>query len=254
MTIPASALPTRRSWIKAFVLGSASVLAGGPPGVSRLLADITPSAAPADILPLQLSLYPALSSTGGSVLLQFTTSESVYRPILINRAAGPVFYAMDSACKHNGCIVAPFNTTTQKVRCFCHGSEYDITGRVIKGPALQNLDSYGTSYNASTGVLQVHVPGLGLSVRSVAVQSLQPSGAPRLALNFSGIPYATYRVRYAATPTSATSIIPFATTTAGAASLTSLTLTPATTYSPTLYVDATGTRGFYVIELVLTEY
>jgi hypothetical protein len=36
--------------------------------------------------------------------------------------------------------------------------------------------------------------------------------------------------------------------------LTTLTLTPATGYSPTLYVDATGTRGFYVIELVLTEY
>jgi Rieske Fe-S protein len=254
MATLASASPTRRSWIKSFVLGSVSVVAGGPPGSSRLLADITPGAAPADILPLQIADYPALLATGGSVQLQFTTSESVYRPILINRAQGPVFHALDSACKHNGCIVPRYNSTTQKIRCSCHGSEYDITGRVTRGPALQNLDSYSTAFDSGSGLLQVYVPGLNLSIRSITVQSQQGSGSRRLALGFSGIPYATYRVRHASTPASATSIVPFAITPEGSAGLTALTITPSTTFTPTLYVDATGTSGFYVIELVLTEY
>jgi Rieske Fe-S protein len=253
MTTPSSS-QNRRSWIKTFVLGSASVVAGGLPGTTPLLAEITPGAAPADIIPLPVSQYPALLNAGGSVRVEFTTDQATYRPILINRGTGNAFYAMDSACKHAGCIVQPSDSGLGRVRCLCHGSRYDIAGRVTQGPALEDLTAFNTSYNATTGVLSIHVPGLNLAIRSVAVQSQQVSGAPRLALKLSGFPFASYRVRYAASPSASTTVVPFATTPTGTANQTSIRLTPATTYSPTLYVDATGTRGFYVIELMLTEY
>jgi len=79
MTAPSSP-QNRRTWIKTFVLGSASVVAGGPVGTSALLAEITPGTVPADIIPLPISQYPALLNNGGSVRDEFTTEQATYRP------------------------------------------------------------------------------------------------------------------------------------------------------------------------------
>ena len=48
-------------------------------------------------------------------------------------------HAVSARCTHLGCLVA-WNTAEQSWDCPCHGSRFDIDGRVIQGPAVQPLD------------------------------------------------------------------------------------------------------------------
>ena len=48
-------------------------------------------------------------------------------------------YALSLVCTHLGCTV---NVTPTELVCPCHGSVYDRTGRVLKGPATRPLPRY----------------------------------------------------------------------------------------------------------------
>jgi glycine/D-amino acid oxidase-like deaminating enzyme/nitrite reductase/ring-hydroxylating ferredoxin subunit len=50
-----------------------------------------------------------------------------------------VVHAVSPVCTHLGCQVQ-FNTAETSWDCPCHGSRYDIDGRVIHGPAVRDLD------------------------------------------------------------------------------------------------------------------
>lgn len=41
-------------------------------------------------------------------------------------------------CTHLGCRIKDFRN--DKLVCPCHGSEYDLTGSPVKGPAFRNLE------------------------------------------------------------------------------------------------------------------
>jgi len=47
-------------------------------------------------------------------------------------------YAINAVCTHLGCVV-PWNRAQLKYMCPCHGSQYDGTGKVIRGPAPLSL-------------------------------------------------------------------------------------------------------------------
>merc|ERR1719152_1016721 len=56
-------------------------------------------------------------------------------------------YAINAVCTHLGCVV-PWNRAANKYMRPCHGSQYDFTGKVIRGPAplslaLAHLDDVG---------------------------------------------------------------------------------------------------------------
>merc|ERR1719181_2048811 len=58
---------------------------------------------------------------------------------LIVNADGKVRdYAINAVCTHLGCVV-PWNRAQNKYMCPCHGSQYDETGKVIRGPAPLSL-------------------------------------------------------------------------------------------------------------------
>lgn len=42
-------------------------------------------------------------------------------------------------CTHLGCVPTKVDTGFEGWRCPCHGSKFDVTGRVTKGPAPTNL-------------------------------------------------------------------------------------------------------------------
>jgi len=57
-------------------------------------------------------------------------------------------YAITAVCTHLGCTV-PWNKQQNKYMCPCHGSQYDFSGKVIRGPAplslaLVHVDDPGT--------------------------------------------------------------------------------------------------------------
>ncbi|MCG9892486.1 MAG: cytochrome b6-f complex iron-sulfur subunit [Thermosynechococcaceae cyanobacterium MS004] len=47
-------------------------------------------------------------------------------------------YGINAVCTHLGCVV-PWNAGQNKFMCPCHGSQYDETGKVVRGPAPLSL-------------------------------------------------------------------------------------------------------------------
>lgn len=47
-------------------------------------------------------------------------------------------YGINAVCTHLGCVV-PWNNSENKFMCPCHGSQYDNTGKVVRGPAPLSL-------------------------------------------------------------------------------------------------------------------
>lgn len=61
-----------------------------------------------------------------------------------NRVVKPAYVVLVGVCTHLGCI--PLGTAQGETRgefhgwfCPCHGSHYDVSGRIRKGPAPENL-------------------------------------------------------------------------------------------------------------------
>ena len=64
--------------------------------------------------------------------------------LIVNKANKIEDYAINAVCTHLGCVV-PFNEAANKFMCPCHGSQYDETGKVIRGPAPKSLALAKTS-------------------------------------------------------------------------------------------------------------
>ena len=47
-------------------------------------------------------------------------------------------YGINAVCTHLGCVV-PWNANESKFICPCHGSQYNATGKVVRGPAPLSL-------------------------------------------------------------------------------------------------------------------
>ena len=58
----------------------------------------------------------------------------------MNTAITPEGSLIDLKCTHKGCIV---EEKDGKYVCPCHGAEFDLEGRVIKGPAKRDLEALG---------------------------------------------------------------------------------------------------------------
>lgn len=49
------------------------------------------------------------------------------------------FRALSTTCTHQRCRVRPSKTV---MRCPCHGSTYDLEGKVLRGPAMRALQQF----------------------------------------------------------------------------------------------------------------
>ncbi len=61
-------------------------------------------------------------------------------------------YGINAVCTHLGCVV-PWNAGQNKFMCPCHGSQYDDTGKVVRGPAPLSLPLVHTSVNDADKVV-----------------------------------------------------------------------------------------------------
>ena len=51
----------------------------------------------------------------------------------------PQWLVTEAICTHLGCVPVPKEGKSEAFYCPCHGSKYDVSGRVIAGPAPRNL-------------------------------------------------------------------------------------------------------------------
>lgn len=59
------------------------------------------------------------------------------------RAPDPEWLVVQAECTHERCEPTAGVGAHGGWRCFCHGSEFDLSGRVLKGPATRNLRIVG---------------------------------------------------------------------------------------------------------------
>jgi len=97
---------------------------------------LLPGRALARKLGIKLSQAPQLRNVGGWAVLQVKDRE-----LLLVRDSASSVKALSSACthKHHKLIYAPGD---KQLVCAGHGSRYDLSGKVAKGPATQALPSY----------------------------------------------------------------------------------------------------------------
>ena len=73
------------------------------------------------------------------------TAPELAEPILLLRRDSGEFEAIGSRCTHLGCRVRP---TGHVLSCPCHGSAFDLDGKVLRGPAQKPLSRYGVEMTA----------------------------------------------------------------------------------------------------------
>jgi Rieske Fe-S protein len=61
-----------------------------------------------------------------------------------------LLHTVSATCTHLGCVVS-FNTAERSWDCPCHGSRFDVDGRVLQGPAIKDLAVKRPPGRSSTG-------------------------------------------------------------------------------------------------------
>ncbi len=77
-----------------------------------------------------------LKTVGGSLIIKIKEKE-----ILFIRDTDESIRSLDPTCTHNRCQVA-YNAEKKTIDCPCHGSRYDLEGKVLEGPAPAPLKKY----------------------------------------------------------------------------------------------------------------
>ena len=80
--------------------------------------------------------YLATHGAGDRSLAQGFKGDPTY--VIVQDDQTIADYGLNAVCTHLGCVV-PWNAGQNKFMCPCHGSQYDNTGKVVRGPAPLSL-------------------------------------------------------------------------------------------------------------------
>ena len=215
-----------------------------------VLAQITPSHV--GLLRVKLSDYPALLEDFGSVRIGINPIDNpdgplgFFYPILINHETGGTYYALDTACRHAGCVVPPYDPFSDAIICPCHGSGYAIDGSVLNGPTVSPLFRYPITFDG-VDTLTVELPGLGYRVDSSLVQS---ADVPMLRLDFPTFENVEYEVKFRERMGDDWTITPFGLSPDNPPDMLSMIAdgSPAT-----VFVNRTSPTGFYTAAIKLID-
>jgi cytochrome b6-f complex iron-sulfur subunit len=134
--------PTRREFVKA---GAAAVVACA--GCSMLARKREPD--------LTLKLVDGEIRIPNATLQESLVLEipDVQRVLLFRVSDGSV-HAVSITCTHLGCDVE-YARDRGRIECPCHGSEYDVEGRNLRGPAKKPLTRYAASREGNEIVVRI---------------------------------------------------------------------------------------------------
>jgi nitrite reductase/ring-hydroxylating ferredoxin subunit len=240
----AQSVLSRRSFVRTFALLSAASWVSGKELKSLLVGEISAQASTLPgIFRMNLDNFAALRGEVGSVRLTVTGMPATFRQIIVSRLEGSQFFAVTSQCTHEGNPVSAMNTTSRRLVCPTHGSQFAPNGALLLGPASRALTSYKTTFDGDK-MLSIEIPGLGFVVS--VTSALNPSNnQSRMRFEFPTVSGIRYNVQFRSSlGGGAWTAVPFANAIDAAASLMTLTGNNA---KATVFVDPTSESGFYAI-------
>ena len=101
---------------------------------------------------LALASHPELSRPGGALKI---LPDGASAPVLVVARDDGTFLALSTVCTHRGCEV---ELSGARVVCPCHGSTYDRSGKVLRGPAERSLSS--VDVRLAEGILEIDLEAL----------------------------------------------------------------------------------------------
>jgi Rieske Fe-S protein len=128
--------------VSLITVGAALQSCGSPTGPSGSsappLATINGSVANGAVT-VTVDAASPLASTGSAALVQSSAG-----PMLVSRTAQDTFTALTAICTHEGCTITGFASPLYV--CPCHGSQYNVSGGVVMGPANNPLRQFTTRF------------------------------------------------------------------------------------------------------------
>lgn len=103
-------------------------------------------AAVGGVVSVTLDMVPALMTVGGSYV---ATPKGFGDALVLVRASDTEVVTLSAVCTHRHCTVG-FSEADNLIRCPCHGSRFDLQGKVVKGPAELPLTEYATTFDGTT--------------------------------------------------------------------------------------------------------
>jgi len=85
-----------------------------------------------------------LTTAGGALVVDSTTDT-----IMVVRVSDTQVAALSAICTHSGCENL-YTSSSKTLDCPCHGSQFSLTGAVLRGPARRSLRVYGASLANNT--------------------------------------------------------------------------------------------------------
>jgi cytochrome b6-f complex iron-sulfur subunit len=107
------------------------------------------SRAMAKKLAIPLNKADKLKTVDGSAVLMVKDNL-----ILFVRDSVTSIKALSPVCTHQKCTVA-YNPNQKRIECACHGSSFDLNGKVLKGPATTPLRTYAAVLDGDRIVVTV---------------------------------------------------------------------------------------------------
>ncbi|MCG3157242.1 MAG: Cytochrome b6-f complex iron-sulfur subunit [bacterium] len=142
-------MSTRREFLQTLagtlaVAAAAELLPGCAAGLPAVRGELR-----GDALTIPKAEAAALAAPRGVLMVR---PQNFPVAILVRRLDDNQLIALSTVCSHAGCEVRVLPNALQ---CPCHGSEYDVTGAVVEGPASRALQSFPVTEDQNSITIRV---------------------------------------------------------------------------------------------------
>ncbi len=100
---------------------------------------------------LSIDSSSSLANVGGAAFVNYQSGS-----ILVDRSNSDSFNALSSTCTHQGCTITNFDTSAKQFICPCHGSQFNLNGQAVVGPARASLTSYQNSFSNNQLIIDLN--------------------------------------------------------------------------------------------------